>query len=953
MSSLPTPHSASVFRNIALAAAVLTCAVGVLVLIGWILSYEMLKSISPDWVSMKANTAICFLLSGASLWLHVRHSRGPLLARLAQGLGLVVLAAGALTILEYALGFDFRIDQAFFRESIGASSTAMPGRMAVAAAASFVLLGWSLFFFRTRFGTRFGRIIQIPAVLAACIAIIGVAGYLYGAEGLKHIGPQFIALHSALTFVIFSVGLVLGQPNAGFMRLVTRTEIGGILMRRLLPAMLVVPFALGWLMLTGEHLGWYTPETAWALFALATAMALAGTVGRSAAILNRMDESLRESKATIRAEQALRESAARYRSLFENMLDGYAYCRMIFQGDEPRDFVYLEVNSAFRKLTGLTNVGGRNVTEVIPGIRESNPELFTVYGRVARTGAPERLEIFLDGLKMWLFISVYSPEPDHFIAIFENVNERKNLGRSLEQQKNLLQAVIDSLPDLIFVKDMQSKFVLANSALASAAGIGDARSLIGKSDYDISPKEIADLYVANDRIVMDSAQSQINTEELSTFGTSSARWILTTKVPLIDQEGAVSGLVGISRDITERRELEANMQQTQKLESLGVLAGGIAHDFNNILTVILGNAETAALMVPAGSSALSPLEEIRKASQRAADLCRQMLAYSGKGRFEVRPLDISDVIDEMREMLNIGISKKAALHLSLARDLPAVEADVAQIRQVVMNLIMNASEAIGDAAGDITVTTSAADCDQSCLDTAWGGEPLAPGRYVTLEVADTGSGMDEMTRARIFEPFFTTKFTGRGLGLSAVMGIVRGHKGAISVSSTLGSGTTFKLLLPASAATPQRLNTPRREAAEMSGHGTILVVDDDEGILLIARTILEGMGFTVRTASDGSEALEVYKAHVASIVCVLLDLTMPQMDGNEAFRLLRQVNPDVKVLLCSGYSEQQAVRHIVGGGLSGFMQKPYLKETLALKLREILGMQVVEGGNDAGKDRVE
>ncbi len=881
MSVLLGSHPASVSRTIALCVALFTSVVGILVVIGWILSEETLKSIQPDWISMKANTAICFILCGACLWIVLRPSRGFLPARASQVLAVLVFLAGTLTFFEYALGLDLHIDQALFHESIGAASTAIPGRMAATSAVNFVLLGWSLFFFKN----RHGWLMQIPAVLAACIGVLSVTGYLYAVQGLKQIGPQLIALHAALTFVIFSVGVILGQPEAGFMKLVTRTEIGGILVRRLLPAMLVVPFVSGWLVLAGAHLGWYPPETAWALFALTTAMALAGSVSRSAAILNRLDESLRVSTATLQAEQALKESSARYRTLFENMLDGYAYCRMLYTGDEPTDFVYMEVNSAFKSLTGLTSVEGRKASEVIPSFPESTPELFAACGKVARTGVPERLEAWHENAKKWLFISIYSPEPDHFVAIFENIDERKKLETSLGQQKNLLMTVIDSLPDLIFVKDTLGKFLLANKALAIAAGTGDPRSLVGKTDYDISPREIADLYVANDRIVIESAQSQINTEELSTFGNESARWILTTKVPLVDQEGTVNGLVGISRDITERRVLEANMQQTQKLESLGVLAGGIAHDFNNILTVILGNAEAAALKVQPDSSARRPLEEIKKASQHAADLCRQMLAYSGKGRFEVRPLDVSDVIDEMLEMLNVGISKKATMHLDLARDLPSVEADVAQIRQVVMNLVMNASEAIGDTGGHITVVTNAVDCGESCLETGLGGEPVPPGRYVSLVVTDTGSGMNERTRARIFEPFFTTKFTGRGLGLSAVMGIVRSHKGAIRVSSEPGRGTTFKLLFPAGSAAPQRLTTPRDGSAEPAGHGTILVVDDDEGILLIARSILERIGFAVLTATDGSEGVEVYKAHAAEIACVLLDLTMPKMDGQEAFRL--------------------------------------------------------------------
>ena len=221
---------------------------------------------------------------------------------------------------------------------------------------------------------------------------------------------------------------------------------------------------------------------------------------------------------------------------------------------------------------------------------------------------------------------------------------------------------------------------------------------------------------------------------------------------------------------------------------------------------------------PAGSPVRKPMEEIRKASLRAADLCRQMLAYSGRGHFEIKPLDVSDVIREMMDMLNVGISRKTALHVLLADDLPVIEGDISQVRQVVMNLVMNAAEAIGDATGEITVTTTAADCDQACLDSGWGGEPLAPGRYVSVEVTDTGSGMDAETRARIFEPFFTTKFTGRGLGLSAVLGIVRGHKGAIQVSSSPGHGATFRVLFPAGTAAPLRSHAARPRAGRDEGH---------------------------------------------------------------------------------------------------------------------------------------
>ena len=239
---------------------------------------------------------------------------------------------------------------------------------------------------------------------------------------------------------------------------------------------------------------------------------------------------------------------------------------------------------------------------------------------------------------------------------------------------------------------------------------------------------------------------------------------------------------------------------------------------------------------------------------------------------------------------------------------------------------------------------------ESRLEAGWRGQHLAPGRFVALEVTDTGSGMDEATRLRIFEPFFTTKFTGRGLGLSAVMGILRGHRGAIRVTSAPGKGSTFKLLFPATTAPAQRLETAAREPSGLLGHGTILLVDDNEGIIRIARKILERLGFSVLTAANGMEAVDVYAAHATEIVCVLLDLTMPKMNGDEAFRRIRAINPDARVILSSGYGEQQAVRQIAGGGPAGFMQKPYLQETLAQKLREILGQQVFGGGTYAGKD---
>ncbi len=386
----------------------------------------------------------------------------------------------------------------------------------------------------------------------------------------------------------------------------------------------------------------------------------------------------------------------------------------------------------------------------------------------------------------------------------------------------------------------------------------------------------------------------------------------------------------------QRRRLETQIQHAQKLESLGVLAGGIAHDFNNILMGVLGNADLGLLELSPVSPVRENLEEIRRAATRAADLCRQMLAYSGKGRFVVEPIDLSDVVREMAHMLGVSISKNVGLRYDFAENLPAVEADVTQIRQVVMNLITNASEAIGEASGMISVTTGASECDRARLGETYLAEDLAEGVYVTLEVSDTGCGMDAETKAKIFDPFFSTKFAGRGLGLAALLGIVRGHRGAVTVDSEVGRGTTFTVLLPACGLPAVGHRPGEAEGVSWRGSGTILLTDDEETVRTVGKRMLEAIGFEVLTANDGREAVEMYRKHTGRIDCVILDLTMPHMDGEAALHELRRIDPGARVLLSSGYDEQEVTARFCEAGMAGFIQKPYQLETLAAQLRQVL-----------------
>jgi PAS domain S-box-containing protein len=412
-------------------------------------------------------------------------------------------------------------------------------------------------------------------------------------------------------------------------------------------------------------------------------------------------------------------------------------------------------------------------------------------------------------------------------------------------------------------------------------------------------------------------------------------------VPITFQ-GKKGALVFV-RDITERKKieeerwsLEQQFRQTQRLESLGVLAGGIAHDFNNILMIVMGHAELALEKMSPVSAARENIREIINASQRAADLCRQMLAYAGKAQSIFEKIDLSELIGEMAQLIKNSISNKTVLNLNLSHGLSLIHADLGQIRQVVMNLIINASEAIGDQNGIITVKTGVAPYDKDYLCKTALDDKLVPGKYVYLELHDTGCGIENDKKDRIFDPFYSTKFTGRGLGLAAVMGIVRAHKGALHVFSEPGKGTTFKVLFPEMENNGGNMGVQESHeisgVSTWSGCGTVLLVDDEKSLREVGAKMLETLGFNVLIASDGLEAVEIYRQRQKDIDLVLLDLTMPRMDGVQAFAKLCELNPDIQVVLASGYSEEDVSLRFAGKGLAGVLQKPY---TLS-KLRELL-----------------
>jgi PAS domain S-box-containing protein len=411
------------------------------------------------------------------------------------------------------------------------------------------------------------------------------------------------------------------------------------------------------------------------------------------------------------------------------------------------------------------------------------------------------------------------------------------------------------------------------------------------------------------------------------------RWLFDHTLVVRDAHGVVTHYEGYVLDQTEtmrarreREELQRKMLQTQKLESLGVLAGGIAHDFNNLLTAILGNTSLALEDLDPTQRARALLQDALRSVERAADLTREMLAYAGRASLARRPMDLAEHTREIAELLQATLPKKVHLDLDLPSGLPPIDADPAQMQQIVMNLVMNAAEACGEQPGNVRVALSATGANGS-------GERRSQA-WVVLEVRDDGEGMDEATCARIFEPFFTTKAQGRGLGLSAVLGILRAHGGDIEVESTPGAGSRFRVRLPASLR-PLVAATVARRSVGPDG-GCVLVVDDEESVRRVASRILTSCGFEVLSAPDGRAAVEIFAARTSEIDVVLLDLTMPLMSGDEALEAMRCIRPDVRAVLTSGYSEEEALVRCAERPPAAFLQKPYSVTSLVETLREVM-----------------
>ncbi len=1030
------PRLADVLLRLARAAALTVAGTGLLVLLEWALDVPALTSAGSGLATMKPNTAACFVLAGVSLGLQTTQA-GDRRRDIARLLAAVAGLTGLVTLGEHLFGWDLGIDRILLPAASIVGETEAPGRMAPATALSFALSGIALLFLDAR-PLTFPA--QYPALLVALVSLVALVGHAYDVRSLYRVGPfASVALHTAGAFLILSVGLLHARPDRGLLGSVTGGGPGGALLRRLLPAAVLVPFVVGWLSLKGEAAGLYSAHFGVALSATANilifVMLLVGTA-----------------RSIERVEVNRRRSEARYRSLMEQANDA------ILLLDPERRIV--EANHQAAELLGRppAEILGRPYNEMV--VPEEGEVTIAGWARLLAEGTI-RVEgrRFLRGDGTHVVVDIASAvvqvgEERLVLSILRDITERLRAEAELRATKDRLDYVISANPAVLYTLHLEGaqptpSWVSANmerlvgysaqealtpgwwlaglhpeDRAAAEAGVralfdeehlthefrfrhrdgtyhwirdeqrllrdaaGAPGEIVG-SWSDITERKRAELKLAESeeqfRAVFDGAIDakvvtdddgrflEVNPAACELYGCPRAE-LLKRKVEEFAEPGfrfeqvlATAGATGrfrashrlfrpdgtvrdvdasttinvlprrhfsALRDMTEHRQLEGQFRQAQKMEAVGQLAGGVAHDFNNLLGVITGYSELLSRRLEPEHAGHKALEQIRKAADRAAALTRQLLAFSRKQVLEPKVLDLNAVLAGVDKMLRRLIGEDVQIQTRFAEDLWQVKADPGQVEQVIVNLAVNARDAMPKG-GQLTLETA-----NTALDAAYARAHtyVRPGPYVMLAVSDTGHGMDAGTQSRIFEPFFTTKEPGKGtgLGLATVFGIVKQSGGHINVYSEPGRGSTFKVYLPRidEVATKEEAATP--PPPPPTGTETILLVEDAEALRVMIREILESGGYTVVDASNPDEALARAQAYRGSLHLMLTDVVLPHMSGPDLAASLARVLPEMRVLYMSGYAADAIGNHGVLEPGTFFIQKPFTADDLLRKLRAVL-----------------
>jgi len=664
---------------------------------------------------------------------------------------------------------------------------------------------------------------------------------------------------------------------------------------------------------------------------------------------NQMAEKIQASFRVIRKHQAeMAESEKRFRYIAERAPMPVSISRL-------HDGRFLFFNRAAASLFGVTDL--KSAPKQTLDFYQQPEDREKILQHIFEAGeCSDELQIKRpDGGLVWISLSmsrIRFEQEDALFASFWDINEQKNIEQTLErinqqleqrvldrtselgQAKEQLQSILDNMLDTYYRINADGTVNWASKSVEVLLGY-NTKEIEGFqlhrlfADSNDFPKVVKDL-IRHDGILMNYEVHLRHKHGHTVWVSISSHFITGSAGEVVGAEGVLRNISALKLAELEKQEMEKKVAHVQRLESLGVLAGGIAHDFNNLLTSIIGNAELAEIRAENHEAVADELAGIVSCSMRAADLCQQMLAYSGQGVAPRKLVNLSTLIEETVQLMEVSISKNVTLSFDLAKPLPAIHADETQMQQVIMNLLTNASEAIGNRPGRVSILTGSIDATANDLASEFLDAKLAEGRYVFLQVTDSGCGMDEATRQKIFDPFFSTKFTGRGLGMSAMLGIVRSHHGTIQVESETGQGTMVRILFPRNT---EPVNTGKNESPDMQSINPkvashVLVIDDEATVRSTVITMLKKMGCSTLEARDGLDGISIFRDFHNDIDLVLLDMTMPDMDGRQTLAKLREIDDQTPVLICSGYGYVNISEQFEATPPAGFLQKPYTMKTL-------------------------
>jgi two-component system, cell cycle sensor histidine kinase and response regulator CckA len=629
------------------------------------------------------------------------------------------------------------------------------------------------------------------------------------------------------------------------------------------------------------------------------------------------------------AEEVIRESEEKYRLLVENQTD------LIIKVDKDGRFVF--ASDSFCKLFGKHNnelIDHVFNPEVHPEDLERTWKVLDSLKETPHISYIENRMMTIDGWRWiaWVNKAFFNEENEivEILGAGRDINERKQAEEALNESRKMLRLVLDTIPVRVFWKNRKSEYLGCNQLFAEDAGLTKTDEIINKTDFDLSWKKQAELYRKNDLEVMNSGIPKLNLEGPQTGPDGKHIWLKASKVPLRDKENKIVGILGSYEDITEKKSLEEQFRQAQKMEAVGRLAGGIAHDFNNLLTAIKGYSQLLLSDLDKELPQYEDIEEINKAANRAAQLTHQLLTFSRKQVIQPQIIDVNDSIANMKKMLFRLIGEDIMLVTSLNASNSIIKIDLSQIEQIIMNLSVNARDAMPKG-GKLTIETKNIILSNR-------REGMEPGIYLQLSVIDTGVGISEEVKQHLFEPFYTTKEIGKGtgLGLATVYGIVNQNAGKVNVISEKNQGTTFEILFPLHEGKVETFQQNSFNEASYSGVETVLIVEDEAIVCDLAVRVLEKFGYDVMAAKKVDDAIKLVTNCERTIHLLVSDVVMPKMNGADLASHLNKILPDMKVLFISGYTDETIIHHGVLDGEVNFLQKPFTPEQLIKKVRQIL-----------------